>query len=115
MNKSISANIQCSDACNTNFVYSNCNPLDRSQWQYQTNKVPQGMDPTYFNTMNGCWICNNAEEIAANQYLCKRNFALGTYDYEIKEFGPNNTDVIRKIPMLLPCNKITMVNKCNPK
>jgi hypothetical protein len=80
MNKPMSINnnnYQGSNACNTNFVYSNCNPLNRSQWKYQTNKVPQGMDPTYFNVMNSCWICNNAQEIAENQYLCNRNFFSG--------------------------------------
>lgn len=108
------SDFQGSNACNTNFVYSNCNPLDRTQWKYQTNKVPQGMDPTYFNVMNGCWICNNAQEIAENQYLCNRNFFSGPFSFDMRQFGTSNNEIIKQVPMLPPGNAYRNVNYHHP-
>jgi hypothetical protein len=109
------AEFKGSNACNTNFIYSNCNPLDHTQWKYQKNKVPQGMDPTYFNAMNSCWICNNEQEIAENQYLCNRNFFSGPFSFNMRQYGTNNNELIKQVPMLPPGNAFRNVNYYHPK
>lgn len=63
------------NACNNKIVTIDCNPANKKFWKYPA--LPEGMNPVYYNVMNGCWLCNYAEQETENQRLCNRSFFNG--------------------------------------
>ena len=76
MNQKCNRYIECANnACNTKVATIDCNPGNKKYWKYPA--LPQGMNPVYYNVMNGCWLCNFAEQETENQRLCNRSFFNG--------------------------------------
>lgn len=61
------------NACNTKILTFNCNPIEKEYWKKQP-KLPNNMDPTFYNVIYGCWLCNFNTQETENKYICNRSF-----------------------------------------